>query len=63
AAGRTDYRAPLGWRSYTANMDQYTQFVAFQALDQLLDAERLRLARLTPPSRPAGGKVAGVPTP
>jgi hypothetical protein len=49
AAGRTDYRAPLGWRSYTANMDQYSQFVAFQALDQLLDAERLRLARSAPP--------------
>lgn len=48
AAGRTDYRAPLGWRSYTANMDQYSQFVAFQALDQLLDAERLRLARSVP---------------
>lgn len=49
AAGRTDYRAPLGWRSYTANMDQYVQFVAFQSLSQLLDAERLRIARATPP--------------
>lgn len=48
AAGRTDYRAPLGWRSYTANMDQFVQFVAFQTLGQLLDAERLRLARSTP---------------
>lgn len=53
ASGRTDYRAPLGWRSYTANMDQYTQFVAFQALSQLLDAERLRLARATPAPTPA----------
>ncbi|HYD01253.1 MAG TPA: hypothetical protein VEB22_08510 [Phycisphaerales bacterium] len=63
AAGRTDYRAPLGWRSYTANMDQYTQFVAFQALDQLLDAERLRLARVAPqPERQAGRKVTSAPT-
>jgi hypothetical protein len=56
AAGRTDYRAPLGWRSYTANMDQYVQFVAFQSLNQLLDAERLRLARATPPA--AKGQMA-----
>jgi hypothetical protein len=63
ASGRTDYRAPLGWRSYTANMDQYSQFVAFQALNQLLDAERLRLARATPPpSKGSGTRVTGVPT-
>ena len=60
AAGRTDYRAPLGWRSYTANMDQYSQFVAFQALDQLLDAERLRLARATPPKQ--GTRLTGAST-
>jgi hypothetical protein len=56
AAGRTDYRAPLGWRSYTANMDQYVQFVAFQSLSQLLDAERLRIARAAPPR--AKGQMA-----
>ncbi|MFT3686131.1 MAG: hypothetical protein QM783_14625 [Phycisphaerales bacterium] len=58
AAGRTDYRAPLGWRSYTANMDQYVQFVAYQTLSQLLDAERLRLARATP-ATPKGQMANG----
>jgi hypothetical protein len=61
AAGRTDFRAPLGWRSYLANMDQYSQFVAFHALNQLLDAERLRLARATPPpSKGSATRVTGV---
>jgi hypothetical protein len=68
AAGRTDYRAPLGWRSYTANMDQYCQFVANESLTELLNAERLRLARATPPpsppaptrtSSPAGTSLGG----
>ncbi len=59
AAGRTDYRAPLGWRSYTANMDQFGQFVAYEALNQLLDAERLRLARVRPATA-AGPKLTGV---
>jgi len=52
AAGRTDTQSPLGWRTYTANMDQYTQFVAFQSLGELMDAERLRLARSAPAVKP-----------
>lgn len=68
AAGRTDYRAPLGWRSYTANMDQYVQFVANESLTDLYNAERLRLARATPapaPSRPSTPAVStsGTPSP
>lgn len=61
AAGRTNYRAPLGWRSYTANMDQFGQFVAYEALNQLLDAERLRLARVRPvAAAPTGPGLSGV---
>ncbi|RMD63710.1 MAG: hypothetical protein D6824_04935 [Planctomycetota bacterium] len=46
AQGRVDEGAsPLGWRRYTASMTLFTKFAAFAAVEQLLDAERVRLAR------------------
>jgi len=46
AQGRHDEGAsPLGWRRHTASMTLFTKFAAFAAVEQLLDAERVRLAR------------------
>ena len=44
AEGRHDPAAALGWRSYTASMDLYTDFAAHQAVGALLREEWLRLA-------------------
>ncbi len=64
ADGRHDARAALGWRSYLASMDLYTQFGAYVAVGRLLDAERLRLSRAgMAESRARNGRsVAGVQT-
>ena len=45
AEGRHDPRGPMGWRSYTASMDLFTDFAAYQAVGALLREEWLRLAR------------------
>ncbi|MBX3357244.1 MAG: hypothetical protein KF745_02330 [Phycisphaeraceae bacterium] len=37
--------SPMGWRTYLASMDLYTEFAAFWTVNRLLDEERLRLAR------------------
>jgi hypothetical protein len=44
AVGRTDDRAPLGWRSYTASSELFSEFAANQAVARLIEAEQVRLA-------------------
>lgn len=59
AAGRHNPQAALGWRSYLASMDLYTQFAAFRSVGRLLDAERLRMSRAglaAAPAPPAEGR-------
>jgi hypothetical protein len=46
AEGRHDPSAPMGWRLYVASMSLFTEFACHQLTEQLLDAERLRMARL-----------------
>ncbi len=45
ALGRSDPNSALGWRSYTASMELYTQFAAHHSVGRLIDEEWLRLAR------------------
>ncbi|MCA9304099.1 MAG: hypothetical protein KC996_08260 [Phycisphaerales bacterium] len=45
ATGRSDPTSALGWRSYTASMELYTQFAAHHCVGRLIDEEWLRLAR------------------
>jgi len=45
AQGRHDFDAPMGWRRYLASMSLFTEFACRRLVDQLLDAERRRLAR------------------
>ncbi len=45
AIGRSDQMSALGWRSYTASMELYTQFAAHHCVGRLIDEEWLRLAR------------------
>lgn len=45
AEGRQNPQAALGWRSYLASMELYTQFAAYRSVGRLLDAERLRMSR------------------
>jgi hypothetical protein len=45
AIGRSDPNSALGWRSYTASMELYTQFAAHHSVGRLIDEEWLRLAR------------------
>ncbi len=49
AEGRIEHDAPRGWQTYLASMPLYTEFVAHAAVGQLLDQERLRLARARGP--------------
>lgn len=43
ARGRHDPKSALTWRRYTASMDLYTQFAAYQCVKRLLQQERFRL--------------------
>ncbi len=45
ADGRHNPEGALGWRSYLASMDLYTQFATYHTVGRLLDAERLRMSR------------------
>ena len=49
AEGRSDHNSARGWRTYLASMSLYTDFVAYAAVRELLDHERLRLARSKAP--------------
>lgn len=46
AKGRHDPKSALTWRRYTASMDLYTQFVAYQCVKRLLQEEHARLGAL-----------------
>ncbi|MFN0011461.1 MAG: hypothetical protein ACKVS8_07435 [Phycisphaerales bacterium] len=45
ADGRHNPQGALGWRSYLASMDLYTEFAAYWTVGRLLDGERLRMSR------------------
>jgi hypothetical protein len=44
AVGRMDASSPMGWRAYTLRTGLYIEFVTAQAISELLDAERVRMA-------------------
>jgi hypothetical protein len=46
ASGRVDERSALGWRSYTASMELFTQFAAHRTLERLFEAEQMRQAQV-----------------
>jgi len=50
AVGRDVSSSPRGWRLYTASIDNYASFAAWNSVARLIDQEWLRLAR-TPPRR------------
>lgn len=45
ATGRHDPSRALGWKSYLASMDLYTEFAAQVAVSRLIEQERLRVAQ------------------
>lgn len=47
AEGRHDRTGPMGWRAYTASIELFSEFAAQEALDRLVQAERVRGARNT----------------
>ncbi len=46
AEGRHDPNSALGWRGYLASMSLFTKFASHRLAGNLLDKERLRLARM-----------------
>ena len=46
AEGRHDPGAPMGWRLYIASMSLFTEYACHALTEQLLDAERIRMARI-----------------
>lgn len=44
ADGRSEDVSALGWRSYLASMDRYTEFASWFAVQRLMDHEWIRLA-------------------
>lgn len=48
AAGRHDPKSALNWRRYVASMPLYTDFAAFHMVERLMQAETLRLVRVSP---------------
>ncbi len=58
ADGRHNPQAALGWRSYLASMNLFTEFAAYWTVGRLLDGERLRMSRdglaaqTPPPAQP-----------
>lgn len=55
AEGRLDGPSALGWRRYLASADLFAEFAAFEAIDDLLRQEWLRLARTSAAAGSAGG--------
>lgn len=48
AEGRADKVSAAGWRRYLRSVDLFSEFAAFRTVDQLVQAETLRLARSQP---------------
>jgi hypothetical protein len=44
AVGRVDGSSPMGWRSFTMRTGLFIEFASAQAVAELLDAERVRMA-------------------
>lgn len=51
ADGRADRSSAAGWRRYLRSVDLFAEFAAYRTVDQLVEAETLRLARLHPKPR------------
>lgn len=48
AEGRADKASAAGWRRYLRSVDLFAEFVAYRTVDQLMQAETIRLAKLHP---------------
>ena len=48
AEGRSERVSAAGWRRYLRSVDLFAEFAAFRTVDQLVQAETLRLAKLQP---------------
>jgi len=48
AEGRAERVSAAGWRRYLRSVDLFSEFAAYRTVDQLVQAETLRLARLHP---------------
>lgn len=48
AEGRSDKASAAGWRRYLRSVDLFVEFAAYRTVDQLMQAETLRLAKLHP---------------
>jgi hypothetical protein len=46
ARGRQEGQSALGWKRYLSSMDLFAEFATYHVLDQLIDAEWLRMGRL-----------------
>lgn len=45
ARGRQEGQSALGWKRYLSSMDLFAEFASYHVLDQLVDAEWLRVGR------------------
>ncbi|MBL8874358.1 MAG: hypothetical protein JNM86_01015 [Phycisphaerae bacterium] len=48
AEGRAERVSAAGWRRYLRSVDLFSEFAAYRTVDQLVQAETLRLAKLQP---------------
>lgn len=51
AEGRSERVSAAGWRRYLRSVDLFSEFAAYRTVDQLVQAETLRLAKLRPKSK------------
>lgn len=54
AEGRAERVSAAGWRRYLRSVDLFSEFAAHRTVDQLVQAETLRLARMQPKSEQSG---------
>ena len=51
AEGRADKESAAGWRRYLRSVDLFSEFAAYRTVDQLVQAETLRLAKMHPKAK------------
>ncbi len=61
AEGRADKGSAAGWRRYLRSVDLFSEFAAFRLVDQLVQKETIRLARLHPNTKQKETKKAHPP--